>query len=240
MNKKSKSESGRKPDHKRDAGQEESAMNLKKRIAGILQALDEEYGTHLPCALQHKSAWELLVATILSAQCTDARVNMITPGLFKKYPDVKAFSIARPEELEQDIYQAGFYRNKARNIIGCARDLVNKYDGRVPDTLEELIALPGVGRKTANVVLGHFYNKPSIVVDTHVKRISALLGLTDTLDPVKAEFELMKILPMDHWILWNTDIIQLGRNVCIANRPRCQECTLKDYCPSCRKMPCLS
>lgn len=232
MNKKSKAKLPGKHDHKRKSGQNETLIDLKKRIARILKALDKEYGTHLPCALQHESAWELLVATILSAQCTDARVNLLTPGLFKKYPDIKAFSTADIEELERDIYQTGFYHNKAKNIIACAKTLLSKYDGKVPDTLEELILLPGVGRKTANVVLGHCYNKPSIVVDTHVKRISNLLGLTDTVDPVKAEFELMEILPKDHWILWNTDIIQLGRTVCIANRPRCKECILKDYCPS--------
>lgn len=209
----------------------ESSSDLKRRVAAILKALDDEYGDLLCCALKHESAWELLVATILSAQCTDARVNTVTPGLFKKYPDVYAFAGADIDELEKAIFSTGFYHNKARNIIACARKLTEEYGGKIPDTIEELLGLPGVGRKTANVVLGHIYNKPSIVVDTHVKRISQLLGLTDTLDPVKAEFELMDILPKDHWILWNTDIIRLGRTVCIANRPRCDICILKNLCP---------
>lgn len=205
--------------------------NPGKRISAILKALDDEYGTLLPCALNHESAWELLVATILSAQCTDERVNMITSGLFKKYPDVSAFARADVDELEKEIFSSGFYHHKAKNIISCARKLISEHNGEVPDTLKDLIRLPGVGRKTANVILGHIYNKPCIVVDTHVKRISYLLGLTDTLDPTKAEYELMDILPLDHWILWNTDLIRLGRTVCVANRPRCMECVLKDLCP---------
>lgn len=213
----------------------ESKKEQRKRVEKILEALDKEYGLDLPSGLNYESAWELLVSTILSAQCTDDRVNKVTPRLFKKYPDVFAFAIADTDELEKEIFSTGFYHSKARNIISSAKKVVSDYGGRVPDSLEELIKLNGVGRKTANVVLGHIYKKPSIVVDTHVKRISYLLGLTDTLDPVKAEFELIKILPRDHWIRWNADIIRLGRNVCIAKRPRCQKCILKNYCPSCRK-----
>lgn len=210
----------------------ESKKSLKKRVSNILDALDKEYGTDGPITLNHENGWELLVATILSAQCTDKRVNMITPGLFKKYPDVYSFARAKTEELEKEIFSTGFYHHKAENIIACAKKLISKYGASLPDTLDELIDLPGVGRKTANVILGHIFNKPAIVVDTHVKRISRLLKLTDTNDPKKAEYELMEILPQDHWIVWNTDLINLGRTICIARKPKCGKCILKNYCPS--------
>ena len=213
----------------------ESRKKRDERLGHILEALDHEYGTDLRCALTHEDAWELLVATILSAQCTDARVNMVTPGLFRKYPTPADFAAADQKELEQDIHSTGFYHNKAKNIIACAKQLIEEHDGIVPSDLESLTKLAGVGRKTANVIRGNIYNEPSIVVDTHVKRISRLLGLTDTDDPTKAEFELMEILPRDHWILWNIDIITLGRTICIANRPKCKECFLRDYCPSADK-----
>ncbi len=214
----------------------ESKKEKQKRVLSILEALDREYGTDLRCALNHEDAWELLVATILSAQCTDARVNIVTKDLFKKYPSPEAFAAADLKELEQDIHSTGFYHNKAKNIIACADKIVKEYGGTVPSGLEELTGLAGVGRKTANVIRGNIFNEPSIVVDTHVKRISKLLGLTDTLDPVKAEFELMEILPKDHWILWNIDIITLGRTICIANRPKCGECFLKELCPSAKEI----
>lgn len=210
----------------------ESKKAKNERIGKILDALDKEYGTDLRCALEHEDAWQLLVATILSAQCTDARVNIVTKDLFKKYPDPEAFAAADLKELEQDIHSTGFYHNKAKNIIACAKQVVEVHKGKVPSSLEELTALAGVGRKTANVIRGNIYNEPSIVVDTHVKRISRLLGLTDTDDPVKAEFELMDMLPRDHWILWNVDLITLGRSICIANRPKCGECFLNGLCPS--------
>ncbi|MDO4960761.1 MAG: endonuclease III [Eubacteriales bacterium] len=210
----------------------ESKKKKTERIAAILEALDAEYGTDYRCFLEYKDAWQLLTATILSAQCTDARVNIVTKDLFVKYPDVCSMAKADLAELEQDIHSTGFYRNKAKNLIACANDIVNKHGGEVPSGLEELTALSGVGRKTANVIRGNIFNEPSIVVDTHVKRISRLLGLTDTGDPVKAEFELMELLPKDHWILWNIDIITLGRTICIANRPKCGECFLKELCPS--------
>ena len=210
----------------------ESKKKRDERLQKILDALDREYGTDLRCALTHEDAWELLVATILSAQCTDARVNMVTPALFRKYPGPADFAEADQTELEQDIRSTGFYHNKAKNIIACARQIVEDHGGRVPSDLESLTKLAGVGRKTANVIRGNIYNEPSIVVDTHVKRISRLLGLTDTNDPTKAEFELMEILPKDHWILWNIDIITLGRTICIANRPKCEKCFLRDHCPS--------
>ena len=204
----------------------------QNRIRAILDAFDREYGTDYRCYLNHADAWQLLVATILSAQCTDARVNIVTEELFKKYPDIESFAKADIKELEQDIHSTGFYHNKAKNIIACANEVLERHQGTVPNSLEELTALSGVGRKTANVIRGNIYNEPSIVVDTHVKRISRLLGLTSTDDPTKVEFELMKLLPMDHWILWNIDVITLGRTICIANRPRCGECFLREYCPS--------
>lgn len=203
-----------------------------KRIQAILAAFDREYGTDYRCYLNHADAWQLLVATILSAQCTDARVNIVTESLFKKYPDVASFAHADLHELERDIHSTGFYHNKAKNIIACAKELIERHRGEVPRSIEELTALSGVGRKTANVIRGNIYSEPSIVVDTHVKRISRLLGLTHTDDPVKAEYELMELLPKDHWILWNIDVITLGRTICIANRPRCGECFLKEHCPS--------
>ncbi len=213
----------------------ESAQAKQIRIKAILDAFDREYGTDYRCYLNHADAWQLLVATILSAQCTDARVNIVTADLFRKYPDIKSFAQADIKELEQDIHSTGFYHNKAKNIIACANEVLDRHKGTVPSSLEELTALSGVGRKTANVIRGNIYNEPSIVVDTHVKRISKLLGLTASDDPTKVEFELMKLLPKDHWILWNIDVITLGRTICIANRPRCGECFLREYCPSAKK-----
>ena len=201
-----------------------------KKVSDILNALDEAYGTEYKCYLDHDSAWQLLIATILSAQCTDARVNIVTKDLFKKYPGVEYFAKADIKELEEDIRSTGFYHNKAKNIIACCQMLVDKYAGEVPSDIDSLTSLPGVGRKTANVIRGNIYNEPSIVVDTHVKRISGLLGLTKEVDPVKIEFDLMKKLPKDHWIIYNIHIIRLGRTICIANRPKCEECMLNKYC----------
>lgn len=210
----------------------ESRKQLDERIKGILEELDREYGTDLRCYLVHENAWQLLFSTIMSAQCTDERVNKVTEKLYKKYPDLRSFADADLEELKRDIYQTGFYNNKAKNIIACARELLEKYDGRVPEDIDELVKLPGVGRKTANVIRGNIYNIPSIVVDTHVKRISKKLGLTDSDDPVKVEYDLMKLLPEDHWILWNIDIISLGRTICMARKPECERCFLRELCPS--------
>ena len=208
----------------------------KKAHAGrVLELLDREYTTEYRCYLNHETAWQLLFATILSAQCTDARVNIVTAELFRKYDSVAAFASAKLTELEEDIRPTGFYHNKAKNIIGCARMLLEKYDGEVPDTIEELTALPGVGRKTANVIRGNIYHQPSIVVDTHVKRISKKLGFTKQEDPEKIEFELMELLPEDHWILYNIHIIQLGRTICTARSPKCEACFLREECPSCGK-----
>lgn len=204
----------------------------KQQVAEICRILNETYGTDYKCYLNHENAWQLLIATMLSAQCTDARVNIVTKDLFVKYPTLQAFADADIKELEKDIYSTGFYKNKAKNIIGCAKKLISEYGGEVPSDIESLTKLDGVGRKTANVIRGNIYHEPSIVVDTHVKRISRLLGLTDSDDPVKIEYELMEKLPKEQWILYNIQIITLGRTICIARRPKCAECALNRVCPS--------
>ena len=209
----------------------ETKAQQAERIQKILAALDREYGTEYRGYLNHETPWQLLIAVIMSAQCTDARVNIVTADLFRKYDTLEKFANADLKELEQDIHSTGFYHMKAKNIIACCRDLVDKHGGEVPRTIEELTALAGVGRKTANVIRGNIYNEPSIVVDTHVKRISRKLGLTKSEDPVKIEQDLMKALPRDHWILWNIHIITLGRSICIARRPKCGECFLREFCP---------
>lgn len=209
---------------------------MAKRTKQILERLDEAYGREYVCYLNHGNAWQLLIAVIMSAQCTDARVNLVTKDLFRKYGTLEKFAYAEIEELEQDIHSIGFYHNKARNIILCARKLVEEFGGEVPSSLEDLISLPGVGRKTANVIRGNIYHEPSVVVDTHVKRISKRLGLTKEDDPVKIEYDLMKALPKDHWILYNIQIITLGRSICTARAPKCSECFLSDVCRAdCKK-----
>lgn len=206
--------------------------NVKANVAAVLALLDEHYSTEYKCYLNHENAWQLLIATMLSAQCTDARVNIVTKDLFKKYPSLEAFKCADLFELEQDIKPTGFYHNKAKNIIACATRLVDEYGGEVPSKLEDLVGLAGVGRKTANVIRGNIFHEPSIVVDTHVKRISRKLGFTKEEDPEKIEFELMKILPKDHWILFNIQIITHGRGLCTARNPKCAECFLREHCPA--------
>lgn len=203
----------------------------KNHVMEILQALDEHYGTEYHCSLDFENAWQLLIATMLSAQCTDARVNVVTKDLFQKYTSVKAFANADIRELEKDIHSTGFYHNKAKNIIACCQELMEKYEGEVPSSIEELTALAGVGRKTANVIRGNIFHEPSIVVDTHVKRISKRLGLSKTEDPTKAEMELMKVLPKEHWILYNIQLISFGREICKAPTPKCQECFMINLCP---------
>ncbi|MBR4412904.1 MAG: endonuclease III [Lachnospiraceae bacterium] len=207
-------------------------MTQKERIERIIEALDKEYGTDYICYLEHKDALELLIATILSAQCTDARVNTVTPTLFAKYKNAKDFANADLAELEDIIHPLGFYHAKAVNIIGCCKKLDEEFGGEVPSSLEDLISLPGVGRKTANVIRGNIYHEPSIVVDTHVGRISRKLGITKKEDPKDVEFDLMKKIPKDHWILWNIHLITLGRSICKAPNPKCSECFLRDYCPT--------
>lgn len=210
-------------------------MNQKERIEKIIEALDAQYGTDFICYLEHKNALELLIATILSAQCTDARVNTVTPTLFAKYKNAKDFANADLAELEDIIHPLGFYHAKAVNIIGCCKKLDDKFGGEVPSSIEDLTSLPGVGRKTANVIRGNIYHEPSIVVDTHVGRISRKLGITKKEDPKDVEFDLMKKIPRDHWILWNIHLITLGRSICKAPTPKCSECFLRDYCPTGQK-----
>ena len=209
---------------------------MKKRTKEILAILDEQYGREYVCYLNYETPWQLLIATMLSAQCTDARVNLVTADLFQKYDTLEKFASADLKELEQDIKPTGFYHNKAKNIISCMKDIMDKYGGEVPKSLEELTSLAGVGRKTANVIRGNVYDDPSIVVDTHVKRISKKLGLTKADDPEKVEYELMEVLPKDHWILWNIHIITLGRTICTARNPKCSQCFLRELCPSARGM----
>lgn len=205
---------------------------MEKRTKEILKRLDTAYGTDYVCYLNHETPWQLLIAVMLSAQCTDARVNIVTKDLFVKYDTLEKFANADLEELEQDIHSTGFYHNKAKNIIACAKALIEKHQGEVPRSLEDLTALAGVGRKTANVIRGNIYHDPSIVVDTHVKRISKRLGFTQNDDPVKVEQDLMEVLPKDHWILYNIQIITFGRNICSARNPKCAECFLSDICTS--------
>lgn len=202
----------------------------RQRVEEVLRRLDEQYTTEYRCYLNHETPWQLLVATMLSAQCTDARVNIVTKDLFVKYPDITAFASADLAELEQDIHATGFYHNKAKNIIACARRVLDVYGGEVPESIEDLTSLAGVGRKTANVIRGNVYHEPSIVVDTHVKRISRKLGFTKEEDPEKIEYDLMEVLPKDHWILYNIHIITLGRTICMARNPKCEECFLSDLC----------
>ena len=203
-----------------------------KRILKILTLLDEYYPDKTRCYLNHENAWQLLIATILSAQCTDDRVNIVTKGLFDKYQSIGDFAKADIHELEKDIRSTGFYRNKAKNIKKCCNQLLEEFKGQVPSDIESLTSLAGVGRKTANVIRGHIYHLPSIVVDTHVKRISRKLGLTENEDPVKIEFDLMEVLPKEHWIRYNQQVIAHGRSICKARKPQCENCFLSPLCPS--------
>jgi endonuclease-3 len=207
----------------------------RERIDRILEALNREYSGEYRCFLHFETPWQLLIATILSAQCTDERVNIVTKDLFQKYKSIEDFAFADQEELEKDIHSTGFYRNKAKNIIECAKRLLFYYHGEVPRDIDELTTLAGVGRKTANVIRGNIYHEPSIVVDTHVKRISNRLGFTKEKDPVKIEFDLMKLLPKEQWILYNIQIITLGRSICTALSPKCSGCFLSKDCPQANK-----
>jgi len=200
------------------------------RIAEILKRLDELY-PDVTCALTHTSAWELLVATILSAQSTDVNVNRVTPELFRKYPTVEAFAALAPEQLEPDVRSTGFFRNKSKSVVGAAKKVVADFGGQVPMNMEGLLTLPGVARKTANVVLGSWFKKAEgIVVDTHVHRISRRLELTTNNDPQKIEQDLMRIIPREKWILFSHQIIWHGRKLCIARKPKCVECPLENLC----------
>jgi endonuclease-3 len=206
-----------------------------ERIAEILRRLEAAY-PNAECALHHHNAWELLVATILSAQCTDARVNMVTPELFHKFPTPKAMAEASLPAIEEEIRSTGFYRNKAKSIQGAAKIITTQFKGQVPRTMAELLTVPGAARKTANVVLGVAYKiAEGIVVDTHVLRLSKRLGLTQSDEPKKVEQELMQIIPKDHWIQFSHELIHHGRQVCIARKPKCVDCTLETLCHSADK-----
>jgi endonuclease-3 len=201
-----------------------------ERVAEILKRLNERYG-NVTCALHHSNAWELLVATILSAQCTDVRVNMVSPGLFRKYPTPRHFAALKPEELEEDIRSTGFFRNKSKSIVGAAKAIVERFGGQVPQTMDELLTVPGAARKTANVVLGSWFGiADGVVVDTHVHRISRRLELTKNDDPPRIEQDLMKVIPRDRWILFAHQVIHHGRALCIARNPKCAECPLENIC----------
>ncbi len=203
-----------------------------KRVHSILTKLDEAY-PGVTCALEHRDPFQLLIATILSAQCTDERVNQVTPGLFEKYPTPAAFVYANPREVQQEIRPTGFFRNKTKSILGASKKIVEEFGGRVPRTMEELLTLPGVARKTANVVLGTAYGIASgIVVDTHVLRLSGRLDLSRNTDPKKIEQDLMQVVSQDKWILFSHQLIWHGRRVCQARKPKCMECNLERLCYS--------
>ena len=201
-----------------------------ERVRAILDGLDRMY-PGVTCALTHRNAWELVVATILSAQCTDVRVNMVTPGLFEKYPTVKDFAALEPEQLEPDIRSTGFFRNKSKSVVGAARKVVSEFGGNVPQTMKELLTLPGVARKTANVVLGTWFKQnEGVVVDTHVTRISRRLELTKHEDPQKIEQDLMEIIPRERWTDFSHEVIWHGRKLCVARGPKCADCGIEKLC----------
>jgi len=216
------------------AGKSSSAKRYNpiepERIQQILQRLDERY-PGATCALKHANVWELLVATILSAQSTDATVNKVTPELFRKYPTPAAMAATKPEHIEPDIYPTGFFRNKSKSLVGAAKGVMEEFGGQVPDTMEQLLTLPGVARKTANVVLGTWFHKAiGVVVDTHVHRISRRLELTKNNDAKNIEQDLMKVIPQNKWIDFSHQIIHHGRQVCVARKPRCADCNLETLC----------
>jgi endonuclease-3 len=222
---------GRRAVKRRTVGRADSLTDRTLKILALLKA---EYPT-AHCELDFRTPFELIVATILSAQCTDVRVNMVTPTLFARFPTARALSEADPAEVQEIIRSTGFFRNKTKSLIGMAKGLVENHGGQVPDEMEELRVLPGVGRKTANVVLGNAFGKnEGITVDTHVARLSNLLGLTRQTDPVKIEQDLMKLVPREDWTPVSHLLIWHGRRVCIARRPRCEACVLNTLCPSAR------
>lgn len=206
-----------------------SKDELKKAAKEIALILYKEY-PEATCSLDYKEPLQLLIATMLAAQCTDERVNIVTKDLFKKYTSVHDYANAYPGELEQDIKSTGFYRNKAKNIIGCCQKLIKDFDGKVPGNMEDLLSLPGVGRKTANVVLGNIYGVPGVIVDTHCKRLSNRIGLTDKEDPEKIEYDLMEILPREDWTIFSNCLVYHGRAVCDARKPKCDKCSIAHHC----------
>jgi endonuclease III len=210
----------------------ETPEALKKRVRQIIKLLHQTYPPDAATALVYRTPLQLLIATILAAQSTDVGVNAISPALFRKYKTVSDWAKAPLAEIEADIHSTGFFRNKARNIQNCCRELISRFGGEVPDNMEDLVSLPGVGRKTANVLLGNIWGKPAITVDTHVTRLSQRLGLTGETDPVKIEFALQAILPEKEWTFFSHAIIFHGRRVCAARKPNCAGCDLNQLCPS--------
>ncbi|MBQ3054134.1 MAG: endonuclease III [Clostridia bacterium] len=204
-------------------------MTKKQLVLEIKKLLDIQY-PEAECTLDYKDPLQLLIATQLAAQCTDARVNIVTPSLFAKYPDAKAFANADIKELESYIYSTGFYHNKAKNIIECCKKILSDFGGKVPETMEELTSLAGVGRKTANIIIGDIHHNPAVVVDTHCKRIAKRLGLTKNTDPTKVEFDLIKILPPDYTYIFCHQIVLHGRKYCKSQNPDCANCPLKEIC----------
>jgi endonuclease-3 len=209
--------------------------DLKKRVKEIIKTLSKEIPDSR-IALKFSNSLELLISTILSAQCTDVKVNQVTEGLFKKYRSAKDYAASNLVKLEEEIRPTGFYRNKAKSIQKCCQELVNRFDGKIPDTLEELVTLPGVGRKTANVILGNAFGIPGIVVDTHVQRVSQRIGLTKNNDPTKIEFDLMEIVPKEEWTHFSNLLIWHGRRTCIARKPLCEICSIRKWCDYGSKM----
>lgn len=207
----------------------ETKPQKQKRVKNIIRILRKLY-PDAHCALDHSNVWELLVATILSAQCTDARVNKVTPALFNRYSRVEDYAGADLIDLEELIHSTGFFKNKAKNIRAAAQIVLQKYSGQVPRTMDELVLIPGVGRKTANVILGNYYGVPALTVDTHMIRINQLLGFSSSDDAVKVEFQLMELIPRKDWIQYTHLIIHHGRTVCVARRPRCGECAIQNQC----------
>ena len=204
-------------------------QDVKKKARKVLRFLKKTY-PDAKCHLVFNNASELLIGSILSAQCTDKRVNMVTPGLFEKYPDLRAFSRASEEELQDDVRSTGFYRNKAKAIINCSREIIQKHGGKVPCEMEELVKLPGIGRKTANVIIGNYFRKPGIIVDTHIMRLSRRIGLTSNSDPVKIEFDLRGCIPEKDWTFFSNSLGDHGRNVCKARKPMCSKCGISHVC----------
>ena len=205
-------------------------MTKNELALKIIKSLKKEY-PNATCALNYKNPLELLVATILSAQCTDVRVNKVTLNLFKKYKSAEDYAESSQTEFEKDIRSTGFFRNKAKNIRACCKDIIEKHKGRVPKTLEELIKLPGIGRKTANVILGNIFDTPGLVVDTHVKRLANRMGLTKLKDPVKIEFDLHHVIRKKEWTMFSHLLIWHGRKTCVARKPKCDQCCISDICP---------
>jgi endonuclease-3 len=209
-------------------------LTKKERVLKIKEIFERVY-PDADCTLDYKNPLHLLIATQLAAQCTDARVNTVTPALFEKYPDAESFAKADIKDVEKLIFSTGFYHNKAKNIIGCCKEIVEKYNGEVPSTMEELTSLPGVGRKTANIIIGDIYKKPAIVVDTHCKRLAKRLGLTKNTDPVKVEFDLIKIVPPEYSFTFCHQLVYHGREYCKSRGPLCDKCPLSEICPKIMK-----